>query len=166
MFRETATQAAGVHDDEQVRTIARRDGAVPRPVETTAGAALALPAAPLFRAAEAVPDIPAAVGKMLFACYLALVGALAIATAGPGESGFALVVAALFVVAFFTVPRLFLAQEAGEGRRVTMDQFLARGVDTFTGHCSGGAALVQMFVVPVLLTLGVLSIAIIVSIVG
>jgi hypothetical protein len=28
------------------------------------------------------------------------------------------------------------------------------GMDTFTGHSSGGAALIQMLIVPVLLTLG------------
>jgi hypothetical protein len=34
---------------------------------------------------------------------------------------------------------------------------------TFTGHCSGGAALVQMFLVPVALTIGILAIAVIIA---
>jgi hypothetical protein len=32
---------------------------------------------------------------------------------------------------------------------------MRKGMDTLTGHCSGRAALVQMMIVPVLLTLGV-----------
>ena len=68
-----------------------------------------------FRAEAAAPDVPAAVGTLLFACYLALIGALAIATAGPGELKFALVIAALFVVAFFSVPSFILAQEPIDG---------------------------------------------------
>jgi hypothetical protein len=123
-------------------------------------------AASLFRPAAALPDVPGAVGALLFTSYLALIGALAVATTGPGESRLSIVIGALFVLAFFTVPRLFLAQEPMNSRRVTMDQFLAQGVETYTGHCSGSAALVQMFLVPVLLTLGVLSIAIIVAVIG
>jgi hypothetical protein len=102
----------------------------------------------------------------LFTSYLALIGALAVATTGPGESRLSIVIAALFVVAFFTVPRLLLTQEPKDSGRVAMDQFLAQGIYTYTGHCTGSAALVQMFMVPVLLTLGVLSIAIIVAVVG
>lgn len=166
MFRETALAKIDVHCDEHVWPVLSRENAFSRLVETTTDEAMALPASLPFRAAAAAPDVPAAVGVLLVTCYLALISALAIATAGPGESKFALVIAALFVVAFFTVPRLILAQEPVDGARVTMDQFLARGIETFTGHCSGRAALVQMFVVPVLLTLGVLSIAIIIAVVG
>ena len=34
---------------------------------------------------------------------------------------------------------------------------------TFTGHCTGGAALVQMFLVPVALTIGMLAIAVVIA---
>ena len=172
MFRETALTKIDVRYDEDVWPVLSRDDAFPRLVETTADEATTSPASAApspslpFRPAAAAPDVPAAVGILLFACYLALISALAIATAGPGESKFALVIAALFVVAFFTVPRLILAQEPVDGARMTMDRFLAGGIETFTGHCSGRAALVQMFVVPVLLALGVLSIAIIIAVVG
>ena len=166
MFRETALAPVDTPYDEHIWPVLSRDDAFPRPVETPVDEATAWPAALPFRSAAAAPDVPAAVGILLFASYLALIGALAIATAGPGESKFALVIAGLFVVAFFSVPRLILAQEPIDGARVTMDHFLTRGIDTFTGHCSGRAALVQMFVVPVLLTIGVLSIAIIIAVVG
>jgi hypothetical protein len=37
---------------------------------------------------------------------------------------------------------------------------MARGLDTFTGHSSGKDALVQMLIVPILLTLGLLAMGI------
>jgi hypothetical protein len=116
-----------------------------------------------FRAEAATPDVPASIGMMLFAADLALVGALAIATLGPGQSRMVLVIAGLFVVAFFAVPYYMFAQEPKAGRRPDLSRFLATGMRTFTGHCSGGAALVQMFLVPVALTVGMLAIAIVVA---
>ena len=70
------------------------------------------------------------------------------------------------MVVFFTVPRIFFAIEPNGERRVSFDRFLAHGIDTFTGHNSGKAALVQMLIVPVLLTLGVLAMGIVISFVG
>lgn len=116
------------------------------------------------RGAEATPDVPSSVGLLLFASYLALIGALFIATAGPGESKFAIAIAGLFVVAFFSVPRLIFAQEPKSVRRPSMEVFLARGLDTYTGKCSGRDALVQMLVVPLALTFCVLSLAVIIAI--
>jgi len=115
-----------------------------------------------FRATPAAPDVPAAVGGVIAAAYAGLIAALAVATAGSAQSIFAIVVAALFVVVFFTVPRIFFAVERG-GVRASFDDFLANGMDTFTGHNSGKAALVQMLVVPVTLTLGVLAIGIVIA---
>ena len=119
--------------------------------------------APPFRSEEATPDVPASIGMMLFAAYLALVAALAVATSGPGESRMVLVIAGLFVVAFFAVPHFLFAQEPRSGRRPDLNRFLATGMRTFTGHCTGGAALVQMFLVPVALTIGMLAIAVVIA---
>lgn len=122
-----------------------------------------VPDASPFRAEAATPDVPASIGMMLFAAYLALIGALAIATSGPGESRMVLVIAGLFVVAFFAVPHYLFAQEPKAGRRPDLSRFLATGMRTFTGHCSGGAALVQMFLVPITLTIGMLAIAVVIA---
>ena len=157
MFREASTQIP-TSNTEPVWPVLNRDA----PPAAERSIAPQTEQAP-FRAAPAIPDVPAAVGTLLFGTYLALIGALALATAAPGVSSFVLVIAALFVVAFFTIPHFILAQEPREGRQSSMDQFLARGMDTFTGHCDGKAALVQMFVVPVLLTLGVLLIAMVIA---
>jgi hypothetical protein len=113
-----------------------------------------------FRAEAATPDVPASIGVMLFAAYFALIGALAIATAGPGESKMVLTIAGLFVVAFFAVPRFIFAQEPKQGPRPSLSRFLAIGMGTLTGHCTGSAAMVQVFIVPVALTLGMLAIAV------
>ena len=158
MFREAASRELPVSHEDQVWPVLNRDPTPSMP------ATVIVDEAPAFRAAAAAPDVPAAVGILLFAIYLALIGALAIATSGPGESGFMLAIAGLFVVVFFTVPRLILGQEPTHGLRITMDQFLATGLDTYTGHCSGRAALVQMFVVPVLLTVGILLIAVVIAV--
>jgi hypothetical protein len=64
-------------------------------------------------------------------------------------------ISALFLVAYFTVPALFLRQEQKNGRRPSLDRFMRDGIETLTGHSTGGAALVQMLIVPVFLTLGV-----------
>lgn len=113
-----------------------------------------------FRAAPSTPDLPVAVGKLIVTAYAALIAAFAFATIGSRESIFMIVVAALFVVAFFTVPRIFLRTEPKSGRRPTFERFLSQGMSTLTGHSSGRDALVQMLIVPVFLTLGVLAIGI------
>ena len=119
-----------------------------------------------FRATPAAPDVPAAVGGMIAASYAGLIIALAVATVGSAESIFVIVIAALFVITFFTVPRIFFAVERDGGVRTSFDAFLRDGMDTFTGHNSGKAALVQMLVVPVLLTFAVLAMGITIATTG
>ena len=108
----------------------------------------------------AAPDVPAAVGGMVVVAYAALIGAFALATVGSAESIFAVTVSALFMVAFFTVPRIFLAVEPKAKKRSSFDRFMLDGIQTLTGHNSGPAALVQMLIVPVLLTFAALAMGI------
>lgn len=111
-------------------------------------------------AEAAAPDLPPAVGRLIAGAYVALLGVLAATMARNAQSAFVIAIAALFLVAFLSVPRIFLAMEPETGRRPTMSVFLQRGIHTATGHLSGRGALVQMLVVPVLLTLGLLAIGI------
>ena len=113
-----------------------------------------------FAPTAAAPDVPAAVGGMLFAAYASLIGAFALATAGSAESIFVITISALFVVSFFTVPRLFFGVEPKSGRRPSLARFMSEGIQTLTGHSSGRDALVQMLIVPVLLTFGILAMGI------
>lgn len=107
--------------------------------------------------AEAVPDVPASVGFLIVASYVALIAALALATVAPGPSLFAIVISAFFVFMFFAVPAAMLSVRAGAARPATWDRFMHEGLDTHTGRSSGAAALVQMLVVPASLTLGILG---------
>ena len=119
-----------------------------------------------FTATPAAPDVPAAVGVMIAASYAGLIVALAVATVGSAESIFVIVIAALFVVAFFTVPRIFFAVERDSGVRTSFDAFLRNGMDTFTGHNSGKAALIQMLIIPVMLTFAVLAMGVAIAMIG
>ena len=113
-----------------------------------------------FHAAPSAPDVPAGVGGLIVASYAALIAAFAFATVGSRESIFMIVVSALFVVTYFTVPRIFLRIEPKAGTRPTLERFLSEGMVTMTGHSSGRDALVQMLIVPVFLTMAVLAMGI------
>ena len=113
-----------------------------------------------FRATPAAPDVPAAVGAMIAASYAGLIVALAVATVGSAESIFVIVIAALFVIAFFTIPRIFFSVERDSGIRASLDDFLRNGMNTYTGHNSGKAALIQMLIIPIMLTFAVLAMGI------
>jgi hypothetical protein len=113
-----------------------------------------------FQPTPAAPDVPAAVGGIIVAVYATLLGAFALATVASAYSAFMVAIAALFMVAFFAVPRLFLAQEPGGGARPSLEAFMDKGMDTLTGHSKGRDALIQMIIVPVFLTIDVVAIAI------
>jgi len=113
--------------------------------------------APGFVPTPAAPDVPAVVGKLIIASYAGLLIAFTLATVASAQSIFAVIIAAMFMVAFFTVPALFLREEPKNGARPSFDRFMRDGMGTLTGHSSGGAALVQMLIVPVFLTMGALA---------
>lgn len=110
--------------------------------------------------APAVPDVPASVGAMIVGVYAALIAAFFLTMAGTRESAFMIAISAFYVAMFLGVPRLFLHVEGDRTRRPSLASFLARGLDTYTGHMSGASALAQIFVVPVLLTLAILCMGI------
>jgi hypothetical protein len=118
-----------------------------------------------FEPTPAAADVPASVGWMILASYAAVIAALFFATAGTAYSMFMIAISASFVVMFFAVPGLFLAAERMNGRRVTFAEFMQTGMNTFTGHSTARAALVQMMIVPVFLTIGIAAIGIAASVV-
>ena len=139
----------------------------PRPIE---GFAPAVPAyaddaqapaqAAPFAPTPAAPDVAAGVGGLIVASYAALILTFFAFFAGSLESVVAITVAIGFVAIFFTVPRIFFGLEPAAGRRPALHEFMHRGIDTLTGHSSGRDALVQMLIVPVLLTFGILAMGI------
>jgi hypothetical protein len=113
------------------------------------------------RPTPAAPDVPAAVGVAIVAVYAALIGIFFLTLAGSAEAAFAIVISALYLAIFFAVPALFLKVENSPARRPTMARFMATGMETCTGHMSGGSALIQIFIVPALLIPALLAIGLV-----
>ena len=110
----------------------------------------------------AVPDVPRAVGVLMAATYAAIVGLFALTIATAGQAPFMIAIDVMFLIAFFAVPTIMLKLERDPARRPSMSRFMSQGMQTYTGHVSGGGAVTQMFVVPVLLAFAVLAMGIIV----
>lgn len=108
----------------------------------------------------AAPDMPVAAGGLLAATYGALLAAFPLLITHDRSSAFAIVIAAFYLMMFFAVPAVFFRIEGDRSRRPELSLFLEQGMQTATGHISGKGALVQMLVVPFLLTLGVLGMGI------
>lgn len=109
--------------------------------------------------ATAVPDMPKAAGAFLIASYAALMGAFVVTIHG-ARADFALVIGGFYLAMFFAVPSMFLGIEDDRVRRPDLLEFLDKGVETATGHISGGGALVQMLIVPVLLAFAIFAMGI------
>ena len=109
----------------------------------------------------AAPDVAAGVGRLIVAAYAGLIAVFFVFFTGSLLATMMVTVAAGFVAIFFAVPRIFFALEPGDSRRPSLSDFMYRGIDTLTGHSSGGAALVQMLIGPVLLTFGLLIMGIV-----
>ena len=119
---------------------------------------------PLERVASpawAAPDVPAAVGGLILASYVALLAVFFAFFAGSPLAFLSITVCAFFVAVFFAVPRIFFAVEADPSRRPTLARFMRTGIQTLTGRTSGKDALVQMMIVPVFLGFGLLAMGII-----
>jgi len=107
--------------------------------------------------ASAVSDMPVAAGTFLVLSDA--MGAFALTIHG-ARADFAIVIDIFYLAMFFGLPVLFLAVEGDRSRRPSLGEFLERGIDTATGRLSGGGALVQMLVVPVLLAFAILAMGI------
>jgi hypothetical protein len=132
----------------------------PAPVPEESG-----PAREAFVVTPSCPDVPAAAGGLIAASYVGLIATFAVAMTGSAQSIFAIVICGLFLAAFFAVPRLFLGLEPTRERRPSFQRFLNEGMATMTGRSSGRDALIQMMIVPVLLTFGVILMGIAAAIV-
>jgi hypothetical protein len=110
------------------------------------------------RATPAAPDVPPAVGKLLVGVYAAMIGIFMATLGGSREAAFMITISAAYVAIYCAVPWIFFRVEKDPSRRPSMSKFMARGLDTWTGHASGRDALVQMLIVPVMLTFCILCI--------
>ena len=117
--------------------------------------------APVVSPATAAPDVPAAVGGLVVAPYVALLAVFFAFFASSPLAFFSITICAVFVAMYFAVPRIFFGVEADPARRPSLSQFMHSGIQTLTGRTSGKDALIQMLIVPVFLTFGLLTMGII-----
>lgn len=117
--------------------------------------------APVTSPAMAAPDVPAAVGGLVVAPYVALLGVFFAFFAGSPLAFFSITICAVFVAMYFAVPRIFFGIEADPAPRPSLSQFMEGGIQTLTGRTGGKDALIQMLIVPVFLTFGLLAIGIV-----
>ena len=109
--------------------------------------------------APAVPDMPKAAGAFMVLAYGALMGAFALTIHG-ARADFAIVIGVFYLAMLIGVPAAMLGLEGDPARRPDLFEFLERGIETATGRISGGGALVQMLIVPVLLAFAILGMGI------
>jgi hypothetical protein len=114
-----------------------------------------------FAATPAMADVPTGVSRLIVAPYAALILVFFALFANSALATFSIVVCAFFVGMYFGVARIFLAVEAAPGRRPSLSRFMRVGIDTLTGRSGGRDALIQMLIVPVLVTLGLAAMGII-----
>lgn len=112
----------------------------------------------------AAEDLPKAVGWMIVGSYGAILAAFAWAFLGAGDVLFNLGVCAVYLAMYLGVPWVFLKAEPHRPgfRRPDLADFMERGLSTWTGHVTGGAALAQILTIPVALTFAALGIGVIV----
>ena len=114
----------------------------------------------------AAPDMPAAVGWLVLGCYAWILGAFWIVFGSGLSSGFMVAISTAYTAMYFAVPYVFLCLEPrhpGAGARPTLAEFLAQGVDTWTGRCGGAAALGQIISIPVALGLAASAIGAVIA---
>lgn len=105
--------------------------------------------------------LPSALQAGFFGLFLAYLGVMAVGFPHP-EMVLPMAIFVIFTVAFYVVPMLWtMMAPPNASKAMTMGQLLSRGMAIHTGHCSGGAAVAQVLVLPVLILLwGVAVVAI------
>jgi Flp pilus assembly protein TadB len=108
--------------------------------------------------AERVFDLHPALHVALFGGFAAFLAILAVGLM-TRELIIPMAICFAFVLAAFVTPALWAKlQPQQSGRLPNWSEFMEEGVDTATGRLSGGAAIVQVLILPALLTLWALAI--------
>jgi hypothetical protein len=118
--------------------------------------------APLDRSFE----LPTALYAITAGLFLAFVGIMATGFAHP-EMIIPTAIFALFIIAFFTVPALWVRlQPENSVRAKSWARFQAEGIQTAYGHVGAGAATAQVLILPVLIVLWGVAAVTIAAVVG
>ena len=109
--------------------------------------------------------LPPAIHLAMAALFLGFVGVLCLALANPGLA-VPFGIFAAFIVAFFTVPAIFVNASPEKGSKaVGWTDFLERGIATEHGRCGGGEATVLVLMLPGFIFLWAVAVATIVALV-
>lgn len=114
-----------------------------------------------FGATPAMADVPTGVARLIVGPYAVLIGVFFALFANSELAAFSIAICAFFVAMYFGVACIFLAVEAAPGHRPSFARFMRTGIDTMTGRSTGRNALIQMLIVPVLVTMGLAAMGII-----
>ena len=134
----------------------------PFPRETIAAIAPSIPTERFepFRSVPVMPDVVGA-GRLIVASYIAMVIVFAVGFGGPRDVNFALTIVGLFVVVYFTLPRILLGVAPETIGRPSLEQFISDGMMTYTGRTGGKAALVQILIVPICLAVAAIAMTVV-----
>ncbi len=108
-------------------------------------------------------DMPVAVHKLALACWMAFLSVFWITFAFSGHATFMVAVSTVYAAVFFSVP-VILARMCppDERQHSELSSFLRGRFETIDGSIRGFDALVQVIVVPAMLTLGGIAIGFII----
>ncbi|WP_421854902.1 hypothetical protein [Novosphingobium sp.] len=115
---------------------------------------------PPMMSEAAVPDLPSEIGLMILGSYGAIMAAFLALFMRSADAAMMVVISTGYVVMYLTVPSLFLKTESRSGR-LSMAKFMADGIETWTGHVGGRAALVQILSIPLTIACAVTAIGIV-----
>jgi hypothetical protein len=100
-----------------------------------------------------------------FGMFLAYLGIMGLGFPHP-EMILPMAIFVLFTAAFYVVPMLWATmQPANASKAMTLGQLMSRGIAVHTGHSSGGAAVAQVLVLPVLILFWGIAVVIIAALV-
>ena len=119
-------------------------------------------AAPILPSRPRLGEVHSGAVALLLGFYGAMVGLMWLIFARTGEGALFMLIVTLVFTAFAAVPLLTLrlGRREAAAKPVSFREYLEQSIDTLTGPLSGRAALVQIIVVPVLLTLCLVGIAV------
>lgn len=109
--------------------------------------------------------LPTALYGVTVGCYLAFLAITGVAFANPGLA-LPMTIFALFIVAGFGVPTLWVRLKGNVSEPASLGEFRAKGIMTATGPLKARDALIQMLILPVLLVLWGMAAVIIAAIVA
>lgn len=122
--------------------------------------ALDVPVRPPMMGEAAAPDLPREIGLMILGSYGAIMAAFIALFMRSADAAMMVVISALYVAMYLSVPAIFLRTESRSGR-LDMPRFMANGIETWTGHVDGRAAIIQILSIPLTIAGAVTAIGIV-----